>query len=95
MLPGPLAALAGALGSLILAMLGRLLPVLLAGLLLSGCGQKPMLGVSTNDDNSISITADRAPKDSMGLGYLTVGENEQIVIDATGMDKGGNSAAAL
>ena len=66
-----------------------LLPVLLAGLLLSGCGQKPMLGVSTNDDNSISITADRAPKDSMGLGYLTVGENEQIVIDATGMDKGG------
>jgi hypothetical protein len=25
----------------------------------------------------------------MGLGYLTVGENEQIVTDATGMDKGG------
>ena len=58
-------------------------------LLLSACGQKPVFGVSTNEDNSISITADRGPKDSMGLGYLTVGENEQVVIDATGMDKDG------
>lgn len=58
-------------------------------LLLSACGQKPVFGVSTNGDNSISITADRGPKDSMGLGYLTVGENEQVVVDATGMDKGG------
>ena len=58
-------------------------------LLLSACGQKPVFGVSTNEDNSISITADRGPKDSMGLGYLTVGENEQVVVDATGMDKGG------
>ena len=58
-------------------------------LLLSACVQKPVFGVSTNEDNSISITADRGPKDSMGLGYLTVGENEQVVIDATGMDKDG------
>ena len=58
-------------------------------LLLSACGQKPVFGVSTNEDNSISITADRGPKDSMGLGYLTVGENEQVVIDASGMDKDG------
>ena len=58
-------------------------------LLLSACGQKPVFGVSTNEDNSISITAYRGPKDSMGLGYLTVGENEQIVTDATGMDKDG------
>ena len=58
-------------------------------LLLSACGQKSVFGVSTNEDNSISITADRGPKDSMGLGYLTVGENEQVVIDATGMDKDG------
>lgn len=58
-------------------------------LLLSACGQKPVFGVSTNEDNSISITADRGPKDSMCLGYLTVGENEHVVIDATGMDKDG------
>lgn len=58
-------------------------------LLLSACGQKPVFGVSTNEDNSISITADRGPKDSMGFGYLTVGENEQVVIDATGIDKNG------
>ena len=58
-------------------------------LLLSACGQKSVFGVSTNEDNSISITADCGPKDSMGLGYLTVGENEQVVIDATGMDKDG------
>ena len=58
-------------------------------LLLSACGQKPVFGVSTNEDNSISITADRGPKDSMGLGYLTVGENEQVVVDATGMEKDG------
>jgi len=48
-------------------------------LLLSACGQKPVFGVSTNEDNS--ITADRGPKDSMCLGYLTVGENEHVVID--------------
>ncbi len=58
-------------------------------LLLSACGQKPVFGVSTNEDNSISITADHGPKGSMGLGYLTVGENEQVVVDATGMDQGG------
>ena len=58
-------------------------------LLLSACGQKPVFGVSTNEDNSISINADRSPKDSMGLGYLTVGENEQVVIDATNMGKDG------
>lgn len=58
-------------------------------LLLSACGQKPVFGVSTNEDNSINITADRGPKDSMGLGYLTVGENEQVVIDATAIDKNG------
>ena len=67
----------------------RLLPFLLAVLLLSGCGQKPVFGVSTNDNNSISVTAERGPKDSMGIGYLTVVENERIVIDATGLDKDG------
>lgn len=67
------------------------LPLMLLAmvLLLSACGQKSVFGVSTNGDNSISITADHGSKDSMGLGYLTVGENERVVIDATGMDKDG------
>ena len=67
------------------------LPLMLLAmvLLLSACGRKTVFGVSINEDNSISITADRGPKDSMGLGYLTVGENEQVVIDASGMDKDG------
>lgn len=67
----------------------KLLPILLSILLLSGCGQKPFFGVSTEEDNRISITADRAPKDSAGIGYLTVSENEQIVIDAAGLNGDG------
>ena len=67
------------------------LPLMLLAmvLLLSACGQKSVFGVSTNGDNSISITADHGSKDSMDLGYLTVGENEQVVIDAAGIDKDG------
>lgn len=67
----------------------KLLPLFLIVLMLSGCGQKSVFGVSTNDDNSISVTAERGPKDGMGIGYLNVGENEQIVIDASGMNEGG------
>lgn len=55
---------------------------LLAAFVLCGCGEKPVFGVSTNEDNSISVTADRGAKDSAGLGYLTVGENEQVVLEA-------------
>ena len=57
--------------------------------LLSACGEKPVFGVSTNEDNSISVTADRGPEGSMGIGYLTVGEGGQVLVDATGMDKNG------
>ena len=55
---------------------------LLAAFVLCGCGEKPVFGVSSNDDNSISVTAERGPKDSAGLGYLSVGENEQVVLEA-------------
>ena len=67
------------------------LPLMLIAmvLLLSACGKKPVFGVSTNEDNSISVTADRGPEGSMGIGYLTVGKNEQVIVDATGMDKNG------
>ncbi len=54
---------------------------LLAALLLTGCGEKPMFNVTTNDDNAISITGKKAPAGSLGLGYLTVGADEAVVID--------------
>lgn len=57
------------------------LALLTAMLALAGCGVKPVFGVSTNEDNTISITAEKAVKDSVGLGYLTVGENETVVIE--------------
>lgn len=61
----------------------KTIPLVLAILLLlTGCGQKPMFGVSTNEDNSISVNAARGPKDSMGIGYLTVGEKEEVIVDA-------------
>jgi len=60
-----------------------LLSALLAASLLSGCGEKPLFGVSTEDDNSISITAVKAPDGSLGLGYLTVGEQDEVVVEST------------
>lgn len=62
--------------------IGLLAAMLLAALVLTGCGKPAGLGVTTDEDNSIAVTADRAPKDSAGLGYLTVGENETVVVDA-------------
>ena len=67
----------------------KILPFVFAILLLlTACGKKPLFGVSTNEDNSISVTAENGLKDSMGIGYLTVGENEEVVVDAA-FDKGG------
>lgn len=60
-----------------------LLSALLAASLLSGCGEKPLFGVSTEDDNSISVTAVKAPDGSLGLGYLTVGERDEVVVEST------------
>ena len=60
--------------------------LLLCVLLLAACASS-LFNVSSTEDNSISITAENALKDSMGIGYLTVAENEQIVIDATGLNK--------
>ena len=56
--------------------------ILLAALLLCGCGAKPFFGVSSEADNSILVTAERGPDGSMGLGYLEVAEGEEVVIDA-------------
>lgn len=56
--------------------------LLLAALLLAGCGKKPVFNVSSGEDNTISVTAEKAVKGSGGIGYLTVGENESIVLAA-------------
>ena len=56
--------------------------LLLAALLLAGCGEKSVYGVSSEEDNTISVTAQKADAGSRGIGYLTVGENESVVIEA-------------
>ena len=52
--------------------------LLLSVLLLTACGSKPVYGVSTNEDNSISVTAEKGPKGSGGIGYLTVEEGDTV-----------------
>lgn len=62
--------------------------LLLIALLLAGCGEKSVFGVSSEEDNTISVTAVKAGKDSRGIGYLTVGENESMVV-AANFENGG------
>ena len=57
-------------------------------LLLAGCGKTPAFGVITNDDNTIRVNAENGPDGSAAIGYLTVGENEKIVVDANLNDSG-------
>ena len=59
-----------------------LMIALIAALGLTGCGKKPMFNVTTDEDNTIRITAEKSPAESVGIGYLTVGENESIRIEA-------------
>ena len=54
----------------------------------AGCGRKALFGVSTEEDNVITVTADRGVKNSAGLGYLSVGEGEEVVIE-TSFEKSG------
>ena len=56
-------------------------------LITAGCS-KSVYNVSTNEDNTISVTAEKAAKESAGLGYLTVAENEKIVVEPNFEGKG-------
>ena len=56
--------------------------LLLIALLLAGCGEKAVFGVSSEEDNTITVTAQKAAEGSRGIGYLTVGENESVVVAA-------------
>ena len=59
-----------------------LMTALFAALVLTGCGKKAVFGVTTDEDNTIRVTAEKGPAESAGIGYLTVGENENIRVEA-------------
>ena len=59
---------------------------LLTALMLVGCkakDSKPSLEIMPNDDNTISITADKAGISGGGGADITVSEGEKLVIDST------------
>ena len=66
----------------------RFIPILLAFLsvlLLTGChnkNSKPDLEVVPNDDNTISITADKAGISGVGGAGITIADGQQLVIDS-------------
>ncbi len=62
--------------------------MLLVSLLLCGCGKPRIFTVDSTEDNTITVTAERAPKGSGGIGYLEVGESGQILIQ-TNLEKKG------
>ena len=53
--------------------------VLCCALLTAGC-QSEMFNVTTNEDGSVSITAQKASAKSVGIGYVTVEEGQQLVV---------------
>ena len=58
----------------------------LLSLTLSGCTaktSKPSLEIMPNDDNTISITADKAEISGGGGANITVSEGQKLVIDST------------
>ena len=62
-------------------LISGMLIALLAALLLSACGSPAVFNVSSNEDNTVSVTAERGPKGSAGLGYLSVGEGGSVVVE--------------
>jgi hypothetical protein len=59
---------------------------LLTALMLVGCkanDSKPNLEIMPNDDNTISITADKAGISGGGGAGITVSEGQELVIDST------------
>ena len=59
---------------------------LLIALMLVGCkanDSKPSLEIKPNDDNTISITADKAGISGGGGADITVSEGQKLVIDST------------
>ena len=65
----------------------RFIPILtafLSVLMLSGCrSSKPSLEVMPHDDNTITITADRAGISGVGGAGITIADDQQFVIDSS------------
>lgn len=62
--------------------LSAVLLALSAFLVLTGCSSRPVFGVTENENNTITITAQKAPEGSAGISYLHVEEGEEVVVDA-------------
>ena len=62
--------------------------LLLASVLLGGCGRKEVFSVSQEEDKRVSITAENAAPGSMGISYLSVSEGQKIVVDSSLDEKG-------
>ena len=63
-----------------------ILIALLVALMLVGCkatNSKPSLEIMPNDDNTISITADKAGISGGGGANITVSEGQKLIIDST------------
>ena len=54
---------------------------------LTGC-TRPFFNVTQNEDQTISITAEKAPADSAGISYITAGENEILLAETDFEEKG-------
>ena len=65
----------------------RFIPILtafLSVLMLSGCrSSKPSLEVMPHDDNTITITADKAGISGVGGAGITIADDQQLVIDSS------------
>ena len=65
--------------------------VLVMALAVSGCGnkgEKKVFGVDTGDDNTVSIKAENAVKDSEGTAGIEVREGEVLFVEKTLFDDG-------
>ncbi len=66
-----------------------LVVMLAAAMLLAGCGGQAIFDVSAQTEKGIQVVATNAAKGSAGIGTLTVGKNEQIVIKSQDFSKNG------
>ena len=56
-------------------------------LAVSGCS-KPLFNVTENEDNTISMIAEKAAAGSAGVSYITAGENEILIAETDFKEEG-------